>query len=80
MEWRAGNVERKKKVLLEELHVFDVLEEERVLGVEEKLKKEEIVSELERATLMEDVGWRQKSRVLWLREGDKNTFFFSQNG
>jgi hypothetical protein len=31
-----GNVERKKKILLEELHVFDIIEEERALGVEEK--------------------------------------------
>jgi len=31
-----GNVGRKKKLFLEELHVFDVLEEGRALGVEEK--------------------------------------------
>jgi hypothetical protein len=66
-----GNVERKKKILLQELHVLDVIEEERALGVEEKMKKAEIVSELERPTLMEEVSWRQKSRVLWLREVDK---------
>jgi len=71
-----GNVERKKKLLLEELHVLDVLEEERALGVEEKMKKVEIVSELEISTLMEEVSWRQKSWVLWLREGDKCMKFF----
>jgi hypothetical protein len=27
-----GNVERKKKILLEELRVFDIIEEERALG------------------------------------------------
>ena len=25
--------------------------------------------ELEKCTLMEEVSWRQKSRVLWLKEG-----------
>jgi hypothetical protein len=50
-----GNVEWKKKILLEELCVFEVLEEERALGFEEKMKKAWIVSELERSTLMEEV-------------------------
>jgi hypothetical protein len=34
-----GNVKRKKKILLEELHVFDITEEERAVGVEERMKK-----------------------------------------
>jgi hypothetical protein len=40
-----GNVER-KKILLEELRVFDVLEEERTLGIEEKMKKAYIATSL----------------------------------
>jgi hypothetical protein len=49
-----GNVER-KKIPLQELHVFYVIEEERALGAEEKMKKAEILSELERSTVMEEV-------------------------
>jgi hypothetical protein len=40
-----GSVER-KKILLEELRVFDVLEEERTLGIEEKMKKAYIATSL----------------------------------
>ena len=61
------HVERKKKILMEELCVFDMIEEERDFGVEERLKKTKLVRELERSILMEEVKWGQKSRVLWLR-------------
>jgi hypothetical protein len=71
-----GNVKRKKMNLLEELWVFDVIEEGRALGGEEITKKAEVVSELESSSLLEEVSWRQKSRVLWLKEGDKCTKFF----
>jgi hypothetical protein len=71
-----GIVERNKKILWEKLRVFDIIEKERVLGVEEKMKKAKVVSKLERSMLMEEVSWRQKSRVSWLRGGDKYTKFF----
>ena len=32
--------------------------------------------ELEKATLLEEICWRQKSRVLYIRERDLNTKFF----
>jgi hypothetical protein len=70
-----GNVGRKKKILLEELRVLEIFEEEGALGDKERLKKAKVLSEIESSTLMEEVSWRQKSRFLWLREGDKCKVF-----
>jgi hypothetical protein len=71
-----GKVERNKRKLFEELQTFVDIEGSGALVEEEIQKKTEIVREIERCSLLEEVSWRQKSRVLWLKEGDKCTKYF----
>ena len=50
--------------------------ETHTLTAEEKLEQINLRTEIEKFTLLEEISWRQKSRVLHLREGDSNIRFF----
>jgi hypothetical protein len=69
--WDISNEAR-----IEELEALDSLEGIRGLETEEKERKSLITSELEHSFLQEEISWRQKSRILWLKEGDHCTKFF----
>ena len=68
-----GNVEDWVKKLWKDLSVLENIEVSRGLSAEETLELERVHDELEKVTLMEEICWRQKSRVLCIREGDGNT-------
>ena len=59
-----------------DLSALENIEDSRGLSVEEKLELGRVRDELEKATLLEEICWRQKYRVLCIREGDRNTKFF----
>ena len=71
-----GNVEDRVRKLWQELSDLEMIEDSRALLEEEMLELERVRGELEKVTLMEEICWRQKSRVLCIREGDMNTRFF----
>jgi hypothetical protein len=80
-EWNSevfGDVGARNKAWAEEVQLLDSIEESRGLSDEEKERRSRLVSDLEGSLLQEEICWRQKSRIQWLKEGDKCTKFFHQ--
>jgi len=57
---------------------IDLIQETRELTEDEVIIRATIVVELEELAKNEESKWRQKSRVLWLKQGDNNTNFFQR--
>jgi hypothetical protein len=71
-----GDVGARSKASCEELQMLDRIEEGRQLTKEEKARRSQISREVEAFILQEEICWRPKSRVRWLKEEDKCTKFF----
>ena len=78
-EWNImtfGDLKERKKLILTDLSRIDLIEQEGNLNSDLVLERTLKRRELEDVLLKEEVQWRQKSRVKWIKEGDCNSKFF----
>ncbi|RVX09324.1 LINE-1 retrotransposable element ORF2 protein [Vitis vinifera] len=78
-EWNImtfGDLKERKKLILTDLSRIDLIEQEGNLNSDLVLERTLRRRELEDVLLKEEVQWRQKSRVKWIKEGDCNSKFF----
>ena len=71
-----GDLAFKNKCLLLELLGLDAKEDILGLSLEDQARRTQVKGEIEVLASLEETFWRQKSRALFMKEGDNNTRFF----
>ena len=71
-----GDVAFRKKCLLTELLELDMREKLQVLSLEDRSRRIVIKADIEHLASLEEISWRQKSKALFIKEGDNNSRFF----
>lgn len=79
VKWKKeeiGGIESRKLSCLQKIESLKERNMERGLEEEEKAKMMENEKDYHKILRMEEISWLQKSKVSWLKEGDKNTKLF----
>ena len=71
-----GDLKEKKKNILLDIVGLDEKEQERNFSLKLAARRTLRKGELEEVLLKEEVFWRQKSKINWIKEGDCNSKFF----